>query len=84
VFNNRTKDDVQDIFQSLNRITVEINKLHRVNLPVYTTFDADKLNYLHEEFEKFEIVANLLKEIDSDMIKKKINNYIAPYFGLVK
>jgi hypothetical protein len=37
---------------------VEINKLHRVKLPVYTTFDADKLNYLHEEFEKFEEFLN--------------------------
>jgi hypothetical protein len=58
VFNNRTKDDVQDIFTSLNTITLEINKLYRIKLPVYTVFDTDKLNYLHEEFEKFEKFLN--------------------------
>jgi hypothetical protein len=58
VFNNRTKDDVQDIFISLNTITIEINKLYHIKLPVYTVFDTDKLNYLHEEFEKFEKFLN--------------------------
>jgi hypothetical protein len=58
VFNNRTKDDVQDIFTSLNTITIEINKLYHIKLPVYTVFDTDKLNYLHEEFEKFEKFLN--------------------------
>lgn len=58
VFNNRTKSDVYDIFQSLTKITMEINKLYRVQLPVYAVFDTDKLNYLHEEFEKFEQFLN--------------------------
>jgi len=54
VFNNRTKADVPEIFQSLQQTVLAINKLYHVKLPVYDTFDTDKLNYLHEEFEKFE------------------------------
>jgi hypothetical protein len=37
-----------------------------------------------EEIKRFEVLANILKEIDQDKLKKNINNYIAPYFGLVK
>jgi hypothetical protein len=37
-----------------------------------------------EEVKRFEVLANILKEIDQDKLKKNINNYIAPYFGLVK
>jgi hypothetical protein len=37
-----------------------------------------------EEVKKFEVLANILKEIDQDKLKKNINNYIAPHFGLVK
>ena len=37
-----------------------------------------------EEAERFEVLANILKEIDKDRLKKNINNYIAPHFGLVK
>ena len=37
-----------------------------------------------EEVKKFEVLANILKEIDQDKLKKNINNYIAPYFGLFK
>ena len=37
-----------------------------------------------DEAERFETLSNLLKEIDKDKLKKNINNYIAPYFGLVK
>lgn len=35
-----------------------------------------------EDIEKFEVLNGILKEIDSDKIKKNINNYIAPHFGL--
>jgi hypothetical protein len=37
-----------------------------------------------DEAERFETLSNLLKEIDKDKLKKSINNYIAPHFGLVK
>ena len=37
-----------------------------------------------EEIKRFEVLANILKEIDQDKLKKNINNYIAPHFGLVK
>jgi hypothetical protein len=37
-----------------------------------------------DEVKKFEVLANILKEIDRDKLKKNINNYIAPHFGLVK
>lgn len=37
-----------------------------------------------EEAEIFEVLANILKELDKDKLKKNINNYIAPHFGLVK
>ncbi len=37
-----------------------------------------------DEAKRFEVLANILKEIDQDKLKKNINNYIAPYFGLVK
>jgi hypothetical protein len=37
-----------------------------------------------EEVKRFEVLANILKEIDQDKLKKNINNYIAPHFGLVK
>ena len=34
---------------------------------------------------RYETLSNLLKEkIDQDILKKNINNYIAPHFGLVK
>jgi hypothetical protein len=54
VFNNRTKEDVSEIFQCLKQTVEAINKLYHIKLPLYDTFDTDKLNYLHEEFEKFE------------------------------
>ena len=56
VFNNRTKSDIPELFQCLTTITADINKLYHVKLPVYDTFDNARLNYLHEEFEKFESV----------------------------
>ncbi len=37
-----------------------------------------------DEVKRFEVLASILKEIDQDKLKKNINNYIAPYFGLVK
>jgi hypothetical protein len=37
-----------------------------------------------EEALRFEVLSSILKEIDKDKLKKNINNYIAPYFGLVK
>ena len=37
-----------------------------------------------DEIKRFEVLANILKEIDKDKLKKNINNYIAPHFGLVK
>ena len=37
-----------------------------------------------DEAERFKALSNLLKEIDKDKLKKNINNYIAPHFGLVK
>ena len=37
-----------------------------------------------EETEIFEVLANILKELDKDSLKKNINNHIAPHFGLVK
>jgi hypothetical protein len=37
-----------------------------------------------KDAERFEVLAGILKEIDKDKLKKNINNYIAPYFGLVK
>ncbi len=37
-----------------------------------------------DEAERFQTLSNLLKEIDKDKLKKNINNYIAPHFGLVK
>ncbi len=37
-----------------------------------------------EEAQRFEVLSSILKEIDKDKLKKNINNYIAPHFGLVK
>lgn len=37
-----------------------------------------------EEAQRFEVLSSILKEIDKDKLKKNINNYIAPYFGLAK
>jgi hypothetical protein len=37
-----------------------------------------------KETERFEVLSGILKEIDKDKLKKNINNYIAPYFGLMK
>ncbi len=37
-----------------------------------------------DEVKRFEVLANILKEIDQDKLKKNINNYIAPHFGLAK
>jgi hypothetical protein len=37
-----------------------------------------------EDVERFEALANILKEMDKDKLKKNINNYIAQHFGLVK
>jgi hypothetical protein len=37
-----------------------------------------------DEVIRFEALANILKEMDKDKLKKNINNYIAPHFGLDK
>jgi len=37
-----------------------------------------------EEAQRFEVLSSILKEIDKDKLKKNINNYIAPHFGLVR
>ena len=37
-----------------------------------------------EEALRFEVLSSILKEIDKDKLKKNINKYITPYFGLVK
>ncbi len=37
-----------------------------------------------EETERFEVLPGLLKEIDKDKLKKNINNYITPYFYLIR
>jgi hypothetical protein len=37
-----------------------------------------------EEMEQFITLANILNEIDQDKLKKNINNYIAPHFGLIR
>ena len=37
-----------------------------------------------EETERFEVLSGLLKEIDKDKLKKNINNYITPYFYLIR
>jgi hypothetical protein len=37
-----------------------------------------------DEVKRFEVLANILKEIDRDKLRKNINNHIAPHFGLVK
>ncbi len=37
-----------------------------------------------DEIQKIEVLASILKEIDTNKLKKNINNYIAPYFGLIK
>ena len=36
------------------------------------------------EMEQFILLANILNEIDKDKLKKNINNYIAPHFGLIR
>jgi cellobiose-specific phosphotransferase system component IIB len=38
----------------------------------------------YEEMEQFVTLANILNEIDKDKLKKNINNYIAPYFELIR
>ena len=37
-----------------------------------------------DEALRFEVLSSILKEIDTDKLKKNINNYITPHFGLVK
>ncbi len=37
-----------------------------------------------EDMEKFELLSNIIKDIDADKIKKNVNKYIAPYFDLEK
>jgi hypothetical protein len=37
-----------------------------------------------EDMERFLTIADIMKEIDKDKLKKNINNYIAPHFGLVQ
>jgi hypothetical protein len=37
-----------------------------------------------DEIKRFEVLTDILKEIDQDKLKKNINNYIAPYFVLDK
>ncbi len=37
-----------------------------------------------DEIKKFEALANIMKDIDKDKLKKNINNYVTPHFGLVK
>jgi hypothetical protein len=66
VFNNRTKNDIPELFQCLKTITTDINKLYHIKLPIYDTFDNARLNYLHEEFEKFE------KFLDRPLIGKSL------------
>lgn len=35
-----------------------------------------------KEFEKFEVLNNILRDIDTDKIKNKTNKYVAPYFDI--
>jgi hypothetical protein len=37
-----------------------------------------------DTIKKFQILTNILKEIDKDKLNKNINNYIAPHFGIIK
>ncbi len=37
-----------------------------------------------EETERFEVLSAMLKDIDKDKLRKNINNYISPYFYLIR
>ena len=50
-FTNRIFDDLPEARDYINGLVGKINQLYDKELPEYKDFDAEKLNYLHEEFE---------------------------------
>ena len=66
---------IRKIIRQLKKKCKEYNEEMKRNIKKIPTQD---------EVKKFEVLANMLKEMDKDKLKKNINNYIAPHFGLVK
>ena len=69
-FNNKTFDQIDEIYARLKELTILINNEYSKKLPVYDTFDNKRLNELHEEFEVF---GELLKPSNSSITKTAIN-----------
>jgi hypothetical protein len=66
---------IKKIIRLLRKKCKEYNNEMKKNVTKVPTAD---------EVIRFEALADILKEIDQDKLKKNINNYIAPHFGLVK
>ena len=63
------------IINQLKKKCREYNKEMKKNVSKIPTMD---------EIKKFEVLAYIMKEIDTNKLKTNINNYIAPHFGLNK
>ncbi len=63
------------VIRLLKKKCKEYNREMKLNTKKIPTVD---------EIKRFEVLADILKEIDRDKLKKNINNYIAPYFVLDK
>jgi len=66
---------IKKIIRQLKKKCKEYNEEMKKNIKKIPT---------QEEVKRFEVLANILKEIENNKLKKNINNYIAPYFVLNK
>lgn len=69
-FNNKTYEQIGEVFDRLKELTILINSEYLKKLPVYDTFDNVRLNELHEEFEIF---GAQIVSASRNMIDKAIN-----------
>jgi len=53
VFINKTTNDLPELIFNLNQILEKINNSYDIPIEIFDSLDTEKLNYLHEQFEKF-------------------------------
>ena len=82
-FNNKTYDQIGEVFSRLKELTILINQEYKIKqLPVYDVFDFSRLNDLHEEFEIFgEMLTSETRNMLSVALRKRdITPTLAKHF----
>ena len=76
VFNNRSEKDVPEITQQIKNIVAKITSEYDKEITTFDELDAQKLNYLHEEFEIFGERMNELA-LEGKLTKTLTSNFFA-------